>query len=95
MIIRIVKMNFEPENIDTFKNIFKESQPEIQKFAGCISVELLQDLSQPQIMMTYSLWQDEASLEAYRSSLFFEKTWRKTKALFAEKAQAWSYNQIS
>ena len=44
MLIRIVKMTFEPENITLFEQIFKDTKPYIQKFKGCKSVELLQDL---------------------------------------------------
>ncbi|MBL7795100.1 MAG: antibiotic biosynthesis monooxygenase, partial [Saprospiraceae bacterium] len=37
-----------------------------------------------------SIWDDEAALERYRESELFQATWERTKALFAEKAEAWS-----
>ena len=90
MIKRIVKMNFKAENINEFKNIFKNSRDLIMGFEGCSHVELLQDLKDPCIFFTYSLWSDEAHLNAYRDSALFAQVWAETKSLFNEKAQAWS-----
>jgi heme-degrading monooxygenase HmoA len=42
------------------------------------------------VLFTFSIWDSEAALENYRQSDLFRDTWAKTKALFAEKAEAWS-----
>jgi (4S)-4-hydroxy-5-phosphonooxypentane-2,3-dione isomerase len=90
MIRRIVKMEFIPEQVDTFRQIFEQSKPVIMKMNGCIHVELLRDTRRPDVMFTLSDWYSEADLDAYRSSEFFLKTWKNTKRLFASKAEAWS-----
>ena len=94
MIRRIVKMEFIPEQVDAFKQIFEQSKPAIMKMKGCINVELLRDTQRPELLFTLSDWYSEADLDAYRSSEFFLKTWKNTKRLFALKADAWSLTVI-
>jgi len=94
MIKRIVKMSFKPENIEDFKHIFKTNWQKIKGFEGCSHVELLQDEHNPTIFFTYSLWQSENHLNAYRNSELFEKVWGSTKILFNDKPQAWSVREV-
>ena len=90
MITRIVKLTFKKENIDTFKEIWKESKSKIAAFEGCHFVEMLQSKDPDTICFTYSLWDDEAALNRYRHSELFQATWAKTKILFDGKPEAWS-----
>ena len=90
MLTRIVQMTFEPENIPSFERIFRESSDQIRAFPGCLKLDLLQDLSNPAVFITCSIWESEAHLEAYRNSEFFRQVWGKTRQLFARKARAWS-----
>ena len=90
MIKRIVKMTFRPEAVPAFLAIFEESKALIRAFEGCQHLELLRDTGQPNILFTLSHWQSGAALDAYRQSDLFLATWKKTKVLFAEKAEAWS-----
>lgn len=94
MIKRIVKMSFKPEKIEDFKTIFKTNWQKIKGFEGCSHVELLQDENHPNIFFTYSLWQSEHHLNAYRDSELFEKVWGATKILFNDKPQAWSVREV-
>ncbi len=93
MLIRIVKLTFKQENISSFEAIFEETKEKIINFEGCSRLELYQDMQDPNIFFTYSHWENEAALEAYRNSDFFKTVWSKTKALFQEKPQAWSVNK--
>lgn len=94
MIKRIVKMSFQPDKVDDFKAIFKENWTRIAGFKGCSHVELLQDKQSPNIFFTYSIWDGESSLNAYRDSELFAGVWGKTKALFNDKPQAWSVDEL-
>jgi heme-degrading monooxygenase HmoA len=94
MIKRFVKMSFKTDKIEDFKQLFRSSQATIKKFEGCKHVELLQDVNDPSLFFTFSLWDSELHLDAYRKSQFFEQVWGNTKILFREKAQAWSLNEI-
>lgn len=90
MIKRIVKMSFRTEELDNFKEIFNRSKDKIRAFKGNSKVELLQDVNNPEIMFTFSLWESEEALEAYRHSDLFKETWAATKVLFNAKPEAWS-----
>ena len=94
MIKRIVKMEFEPENVSAFVNIFKTNKDIITTFDGCHSVELLRDINTQNIFFTYSIWDSESSLNKYRESNTFKDIWSKTKPLFSSKARAWSVEEI-
>lgn len=90
MITRIVKLTFKEEHIPTFKEIWNESREKIAAFDGCHFVEMYQSLEPCNICFTYSMWDEEASLNKYRHSELFKMTWAKTKILFDAKPEAWS-----
>ncbi len=95
MIKRIVKMTFREDAVDAFLNeVFEQSKDRIRAFPGCLRMELVQHVSQQNVLFTLSSWENEAALESYRQSELFKTTWQKTKALFAEKAEAWSVRVI-
>jgi heme-degrading monooxygenase HmoA len=91
MIKRIVKLTFRPEAVDIFiQEVFEQSKDQIRSFPGCISMELLRSIEEPQVFFTLSVWESAEDLEKYRRSALFSGTWKRTKVLFLEKAEAWS-----
>lgn len=94
MIKRIVQMKFEPQYVDAFQQFFEERSITIKQFEGCRFLELWQDVNDPSVFFTHSIWDSEHHLNQYRFSEFFKDTWTKTKAMFAQKAQAWSVQII-
>ena len=94
MLIRIVRMTFRPDEIDAFMAIFVQSHEKIRAFPGCHHLNLLRDLDNPAVRLTYSLWESPDALEAYRKSALFQTTWAATKVLFAEKAVAFSAEKV-
>ncbi|MEM1327444.1 MAG: antibiotic biosynthesis monooxygenase family protein [Bacteroidota bacterium] len=94
MIKRIVKLTFQPDQIDTFIQIFEDSQPNILAMPGCSHLELWRAVDDSNVLFTYSYWESEDDLNNYRQSDFFKATWAKTKALFAERAEAWSVEVV-
>ncbi|MGY8913874.1 MAG: putative quinol monooxygenase [Flavobacteriales bacterium] len=93
MFVRIVKLTFKKENIASFEQIFEQSKKLIRNVEGCTFLELLQDKDNPNIFFTYSHWQAEENLDQYRNSELFKNIWGQTKALFAERAEAWSVDK--
>ena len=93
MIIRIVKMSFLPEAITTFQETFDNYKERIRGVEGCEHLELLQDIDNPSIFMTYSYWQAPEYLENYRHSELFKEVWAKTKVHFNDRPQAWSVDR--
>lgn len=90
MINRIVCLSFQPEKVEQFLSVFEATKQRIAAFPGCQGLKLLRDVNNINVFFTYSLWDEAASLEAYRHSELFKETWAQTKILFNEKPQAWS-----
>jgi len=90
MLLRVVRMTFNPQKVSNFKSLFDEVKPKIQNFPGCRHVELCSDATNPYVFYTFSKWEDERSLEAYRTSDLFQHTWTRTKVLFDDKPLAFS-----
>lgn len=87
-------MHFRPGESAAFRGIFDNSKHLIRQFEGCHHLSLHNEAGRPEVFFTYSIWTSAAHLDAYRKSELFGATWKKTKALFAEKAQAWSLQEL-
>jgi heme-degrading monooxygenase HmoA len=94
MIKRIVKLTFREEQVPEFLALFAETNERIRSFPGCRHLELLRCDQPGNIFFTYSIWDGQEQLDHYRYSEFFRDTWQRTKALFAEKAEAWSVMEV-
>lgn len=91
MLIRIVKLTIHPDKIDEFKSIYEANMMLIKGMEGCEKLELLQEKGRySNVVMTYSYWQSEDNLTAYRDSELFLKIWKTVKPLFCAKPEAWS-----
>jgi autoinducer 2-degrading protein len=87
-------MEFMPEKVNDFLELFKATRSKINSFQGCKGVTLMNDIQSANVFFTYSIWESEKELENYRNSELFKQTWSKTKAMFSNKAQAWSLKNI-
>ena len=94
MLVRIVHMKFEADKIEAFLDNFDGIKSKIRSFHGCQKLELYRDQNDPTRFFTYSYWDSEQDLNAYRSSPMFEEVWKKTKSMFSERAQAWSLDKV-
>ena len=94
MFIRIVKMSFDNSNVELFLENFNNNKEKIRKVEGCRLLELYRDRNISSTFFTYSYWETEAALEAYRKSELFKTVWAKTKKLFNDKPQAWSVDKL-
>lgn len=90
MLIRIVKMTFQPVHTGDFLQVFEANQHKITTFKGCNGVQLLRDINTPSVFFTYSTWESEEDLNQYRNSALFNKVWSTVKVWFAGKPEAWS-----
>ncbi|WP_317191893.1 antibiotic biosynthesis monooxygenase [Hymenobacter rubidus] len=94
MLVRIVRMTFEPRYVSAFLVLFHESAPRIRQQPGCRHLELWQDADHPATYCTHSHWDDAAALNAYRKSTLFGEVWPATKRLFAAPPVAFSVNPV-
>lgn len=95
MFVRIVKLSFQPEKIDTFLSNFKNDKNNIRNFKGCRLLELYRDKTNTNVFFTYSYWETEQDLENYRNSDLFKGIWAKTKIFFNDKPEAWSVDKLA
>ena len=94
MLVRIVKMGFDPDKIETFLQNFEKRKTLIRNFDGCLFLELYRDKNNTNQFFTYSYWTDEAALENYRNSSLFKEVWADTKIYFNQKPEAWSVDKL-
>lgn len=95
MLVRIVKMSFEPSKIEEFLANFEANKSKIRAFEGCNFLELYRDQNNTNIFFTYSYWNSENDLNNYRHSDLFKSVWAKTKPLFNAKPEAWSVSKLT
>ena len=95
MLLRIVRMQFREEEVETFTALFDQVKSKIRNFEGCNYLKLMRDHHNPAIFVTYSKWESQEHLDGYRHSELFKATWKKTKVLFAEKPIAFSLEEFS
>lgn len=90
MLIRIVRMDFDPTKVEEFLAFFETVKDKISSFPGCAHLELRRDAKLDHVYYTFSKWESEDNLETYRHSELFIDTWEKTKVLFGGKPLAYS-----
>ncbi len=90
MITRFVKLQFTPERIPEFLEVFEKSKNQIRNFPGCRHLELLNDVQNPHVFFTLSKWDSEEDLNKYRYSELFRTIWAQTKIHFEAKPETWS-----
>lgn len=68
-ITRLIFVSFPPEQAEKAARNWKETcAPLMIHQQGCISEELLQCIDAPGEMISYSEWEDQASIDRYRVS---------------------------
>lgn len=90
MITRIVKLEFQEDKTEEFLAFFETIKHVVNEFPGCYGMKLYQDIDRPNIVMTYSHWDSQDSLNNYRDSNEFGQIWPKIKPWFADRPMAWS-----
>ena len=88
-------MTFKPGCEEDFLRIFHSTKHKIRNFPGCTRLELWSDYAEPNIYITYSWWEDDKALEAYRQSKLFKTVWSQTKKLFDAGPVAFSSQLIA
>ncbi len=94
MLIRTVRMTFQENKVNDFLVVFNANKGKIRNFPGCNHLELHKDYHSPNIFSTYSIWDNDEALDAYRHSDLFQEVWKATKALFDAKPIAFSNRKV-
>ena len=94
MITRIVKMEFKMDQIELFLEKFNRHAENMKTVPGYVSLQIIKDIKEPNIIFTISEWRSEEDLDTYRSSALFKQIWSEVKPLFCAKAQAWTTQSL-
>ena len=94
MLFRTVRMTFDPARVEDFLALFAEARPKIAAVPGCRHLELWRDARFPNVLTTFSHWDDDDALQAYRRSDLFRETWARTTPLFAAPPVAHSSRRV-
>ncbi|MFM6947331.1 MAG: putative quinol monooxygenase [Flavobacteriales bacterium] len=93
MLTRVVKLTFQEQHLADFFAHFEKVKHDVAHFQGCLGMKLLTDLNEPNVIFTYSEWENEAALDNYRHSELFLSIWPQIKPWFAQRAEAWSLQE--
>lgn len=65
MLVRIVRLSFAVDAVDTFLDRFDDAAPRSRSFSGCRHLELWR-ADAPTVFTTHSRWTSAEALDAYR-----------------------------
>lgn len=92
MLVRVVHMHLQKEFLAEASEFLKSYAPNVRSFVGCEFLEI--SIEENGLVVTYSYWQDSASLEQYRRSTMFRQFWAQVKTWFSEPARAHSFQSL-
>lgn len=94
MVIRLVELSIQKDKLPIAKKLLDDVAPKVRNSPGCTHLRILMDLHKTAHITTYSHWNSEADLNAYRKSDVFKNFWAQIKPLFAVSAKAWSSESL-
>lgn len=94
MFTRLVKLTIKEDKIEEFLTFFDTKKETIRHYDGNTFLEVYQDKYDSRVFFTYSIWEEEKFLDAYKNSDFFKEVWSYLKTLFDAKPEAWSVDTI-
>jgi quinol monooxygenase YgiN len=81
-IARLIYVKVAPDQMAEAERVWKQDcAPLMIQAPGCLSEELLKCLDEPGEYISYSEWQDQASIDAYLASPAHEEIRRHTRGL--------------
>jgi heme-degrading monooxygenase HmoA len=93
-IIRLIHIRLDPSETENAVGVWKtECAPLMIQQKGCMSEKLLRCKDAPEFI-SYSEWESEAAIEAYRSSQAHQKIVRHARALKGAKAEVKLYDVV-
>lgn len=92
---RIVKLVFDDKSLSSALELIACASSVVRDTKGCVYMQAHRVNNDPYTVFTYSLWEADEYLEAYRNTDYFKAFWKKLKPLFAERAEAWSLDLLS
>ncbi len=94
-IIRLIHVKVDASQIAEVERIWKEDCAQLMiKQKGCLSEKLLKCADVPGEFISYSEWENQAAIDAYRSSEDHKKIQQHSRALQGAKADVKRYQVV-
>jgi len=91
-VVRMIYVKVKPESRDEAERVWKEDcAPLMIKQPGCLSEKLLKCHDEPGEYISYSEWEDDAAIEAYRKSKDHDVIVAHSNKLAGAKSQVKTY----
>ncbi len=90
MIVRIVKLQFDESTHEEAQSHLLSYVSTVRSWPGCSRLEVLFDAHRVGRVVTYSHWESESALNAYRISPVFREFWSLVKPHLSKPAEAWT-----
>lgn len=94
MILRIVRMEFDPNAVEDFLAVFSQFKEQIRNQPGCSALSLMADADHANVFYTHSYWSGVEDLNRYRDSATFKTVWPLTKKHFIAPPKAYSLELV-
>ncbi len=94
MIKRFVILTIRTECIVDFLKMYNSEKNTIMAAHGCRHLELLNDINDPRLFITFSIWDSEDDFNAYRASQVFLKIWDEAGKMFDADPKAYSTKHL-
>jgi len=83
--VQVVDYEIAPAQLEKFMEALKENGAATSKEAGCLQFELSQSASNPNQILIYEVYENEAAVQAHRASDYFKKYVATTKDMFVNR----------
>jgi quinol monooxygenase YgiN len=92
-IVRLIFVNVSPDKVEEAERLWKHHcAPLMIQQPGCLSEKLLRSTDHIGEMISYSEWEDESSIEKYRSSAAHDEIKKHARAISGERPTIKKYD---
>ena len=94
MILRIVKMEVDPQKLEIFNHFMKNLNEEKVKLEGCVHHDHFPEKKFVNVYYSYTIWENVNYLKKYKKSPLFKEVVKTLKSLCMTEPYAWTVENI-
>lgn len=94
MILRVVKMEVDPNNLDPFKRFMSNLSEEKSKMDGCVHHDFFSDKNFVNVYYSYTIWENVSYLKKYKKTPLFIEVKKVLRGLCQSEPYAWTIENV-
>lgn len=94
MILRIVKMEVDPQKLEIFELFMKNLSEEKAKLDGCVHHDFFCDKNYVNLFYSYTIWENLTYLKKYKKTPLFKEVVKTLKMLCSTEPSAWTVENL-